>query len=228
MDENRAADSVAVETNTGCRGDRIPTRRDQRRWEQQLVDEALTCVMRIERIIILHGYRASPSSHWFDWLHDELAPEGVEVEIPALPNSTAPEPEAWITAAAKVIGDPNDRTAVVGHSLGCVTALHALDRLDRTWTLGALIAVAGFASPAPALPELDSFTTAVPDFARFADNIRRRAVVRSDNDTFVTPSLTTELGLLLRAEEIVVPGAGHFRAAEGITTLPELEALLRD
>ncbi|KAB8189047.1 alpha/beta fold hydrolase [Nonomuraea phyllanthi] len=183
--------------------------------------------MSIERVIILHGYMASPSSHWFEWLHDELTPEGVEVAIPALPNSTAPEPEAWITAAARVLGEPNDRTAVVGHSLGCVTALHALDRLDGTWNLSTLIAVSGFVSPAPALPELDPFTNTVPHIARVAGNIRRRAVVRSDNDTFVTPSLTTELGQLLRAEEIVVPGAGHFRAAEGITSLPEVAALLR-
>ncbi|MFH8837206.1 RBBP9/YdeN family alpha/beta hydrolase [Streptomyces sp. NPDC017868] len=182
--------------------------------------------MSIDRVIVLHGYMASPSSHWFAWLRDELAPEGVEVEIPALPNPTAPEPEAWITAAAKVLGEPDGRTAVVGHSLGCVTALHALDRLGGDWRLDALIAVSGFISPAPALPELDPFIRAVPDIAGIAGNIRRRAVVRSDNDTFVTPSLTSELGRLLRAEEVVVPGAGHFRAAEGITSLPEVAALL--
>ncbi|MEV3959343.1 alpha/beta fold hydrolase [Nocardia sp. NPDC050193] len=183
--------------------------------------------MLIERVTILHGYMASPSSHWFEWLRDELTPGGVQVQIPELPNSTAPEPEAWIAAAAKTIGEPDDQTAIVGHSLGCVTALHALDRLDRNWTLDALIAVAGFIAPAPAPPELDSFTTTVPDLTRAAENIRHRAVIRSDNDTFVTPSLTTELGLLLHAEEIVVPGAGHFRAAEGITTLPKVTALLR-
>lgn len=183
--------------------------------------------MRIERVIIMHGYMASPASHWFQWLRDELAPEGIKVEIPVLPNSTAPEPGPWTTAAAMAIGTPDDHTAVVGHSLGCITTLHALDRLARPWTLGALIAVSGFVGPAPALPELDPFTTTVPDIARIAENIRLRVVVRSDNDTFVTPSLTTELGSLLRAEEIILPGAGHFRTAEGNTTLPEVAALLR-
>ncbi|MEU6577907.1 alpha/beta hydrolase [Streptomyces sp. NPDC046805] len=95
----------------------------------------MACVASVERVIILHGYMASPTSHRFEWLHDELTREGVEVEISALPNSTAPEPEVWITAAAKVPGEPNGRTAVVGHSLVCATALHALDRLDGTWKL---------------------------------------------------------------------------------------------
>ncbi|NEB74635.1 serine hydrolase family protein [Streptomyces sp. SID14478] len=183
--------------------------------------------MGLERVVILHGYMASPSSHWFKWLHDELTPQGIKVEIPALPNSAAPQPQAWIPAVAKALGEPNDRTAVVGHSLGCVTALHALGRLDAPWRLDALVAVSGFVEPAPALPELDSFTRSVPDLARVAGNIRRRVVVRSDNDTFVIPSLTTELGHQLGAEEVVVPGAGHFRAAEGAVSLPEVAALLR-
>ncbi|NJP97715.1 hypothetical protein HCN51_51255 [Nonomuraea sp. FMUSA5-5] len=89
----------------------------------------------------------------------------MKVEIPALPNSTAPEPEPWITAAAEALGEPDGRTAVVGHSLGCVTALHALDRLDGDWKLDTLIAVSGFVSPTPALPELDPFTRAVPNVA---------------------------------------------------------------
>ncbi|MFD5654664.1 RBBP9/YdeN family alpha/beta hydrolase [Streptomyces sp. NPDC127039] len=179
----------------------------------------------MERVVVLHGYMASPSSHWFEWLRGELAPVGIEVEIPALPDSADPEPGAWVSAAAEAIGAPDDRTAVIGHSLGCVTALHALDRIDGPWKLGALVTVAGFVSPAPALPELDHFTSDILRVARLAGHIRRRAVVRSDNDTFVTPSLTTELGRLLHAEEVVVPGAGHFRAAEGITSLPEVAAL---
>ena len=183
--------------------------------------------MSVKRVVVLHGYMASPSSHWFGWLREELAAEGVEVEIPELPDSAAPRAEAWTTTVAKVLGQPDGRTAVVAHSLGAVAALHALARLEADWELGALVAVSGFVSPTPVFPELDAFVSTVPRVTRLARSIRRRAVVRSDNDSLIPPPLTTELGRMLSAQEIVVPGAGHFTTDDGVTTLPEVAALLR-
>jgi predicted alpha/beta hydrolase family esterase len=179
-----------------------------------------------DRVVIVHGFGATPSDHWFGWLAGRLEPGGAEVAVPALPNTLNPDPEAWISAVTDAIGTPDDRTAVVGHSLGCVTVLRALGRLDSSWRLGALVLVAGFARPLPDLPQLDPFTANLPDLDRVSTRVDMRSVVRSDNDTIVPPAATAALGELLDAEQLVVRGAGHFVASEGVTTVPEVAALL--
>ncbi|MGB4777179.1 RBBP9/YdeN family alpha/beta hydrolase [Microbacterium sp.] len=176
--------------------------------------------MSLERLVIVHGYHASPSSHWFAWLADEVVRDGVRVAIPALPEPTSPDLEGWITTVADAIGTPDDGLTVVAHSLGAITVLHALGRLAGDWSLGAFVVVSGFADSLPALPELDGFTADPPDIERLAERIRQRTVIASDNDTIVPPAASHALGRRLDAQLVTVPGAGHFLADDGYTTLP--------
>lgn len=181
----------------------------------------------LDRVIILHGYLSNPADNWFGWLKDELEASGIAAEVPALPRSDAPELEPWVSAALAAIGTPDERTGIVGHSLGAVTALHALDRVEGDWNLGALIAVSGFVQPSPELPELRSFTLTRPDLERTAARTRTRVAVLSDDDYLVPPSLSRALGAELGAEIVTVANAGHFIVADGITTLPLVAELLR-
>lgn len=181
----------------------------------------------LDRVIVLHGYLSNPADNWFGWLKDELEASGIAVEVPALPQSDAPELEPWVATAVAAIGRPDERTGIVGHSLGAVTALHALDRIGGDWALGALIAVSGFVEVSPELPELAAFTATRPDLERTAARTRSRVAVLSDNDYLVPPSLSRDLGAALDAEIITVPDAGHFIVADGVTTLPVVADLLR-
>lgn len=181
--------------------------------------------MTLRRVLVFHGYLASPSDHWFPWLRDELSSE-VEVEVVELPDSSEPDAERWISTVAGAIGTPTSELAIVAHSLGAVTALHALDRLAGDWSLGGFVAVAGFVDPLPALPQLDGFTAETPDTARTAARTLHRGVVVSDDDSIVPPALTHRLAARLEAEEVTVSGGGHFLADEGVTTLPAVLRLL--
>ncbi|TXK19945.1 serine hydrolase family protein [Homoserinibacter sp. GY 40078] len=184
----------------------------------------------IRRLVILHGYTASPASHWFGWLGDELAADGVVTSVPALPDSDAPDAEAWTAAAADAIGDVDGGTAVVGHSLGTITAIRALGRVfaDRPDArLGALALVASFVEPVPIYPELDPFARGVPALGSLAARIDRRLVMRSDADPEVPIELTEPVVRGLDAELQVVPGAGHFMGSEGVVTLEPLRDWLR-
>jgi len=172
--------------------------------------------------VIVHGYSATPADHWFGSLTEALERAGVAVRVPALPDAGEPHLEKWITAVGQAIGAPDERTGIVTHSLGGVTALHALDRVPGQWRLAAFVAVAGFVSALPTLPQLDSFTAVRPDVERTAARTAHRSVLLSDNDGYVPAAHTAALGQALRAEAITVPGAGHFLAEEGITTLPEV------
>ena len=85
--------------------------------------------MPLRRVVILHGYTAHPGKHWFGWLRDQLAPLGVTTEVPALPDTDNPQAGAWTDAAVAAIGRVDSDTAVVGHSLGTITAIRALGRV---------------------------------------------------------------------------------------------------
>jgi predicted alpha/beta hydrolase family esterase len=179
------------------------------------------------RVVVLHGYQASPDAHWFGWLAGDLRPEGVDVAIPQLPDPHDPDPVAWLGAARDALGTPDERTVVVGHSLGCVTALHALATVPGSWRLAGLVLVAGFDVPQPAVPEVDAFTATAPDVARVAAATAHRHVVGSDDDAVVAPADTRALAERLRATFDLVPGGGHLRALDGFTTLPVVRDRVR-
>ena len=98
----------------------------------------------VRRVVIAHGYTAHPKKHWFPWLRRQLEAQGIELTIPALPNTEAPTKEGWVSCLVNALGQPDDSTVLIGHSLGCVTALHALNRQPEPWRLGGLVLVAGF------------------------------------------------------------------------------------
>jgi uncharacterized protein len=179
------------------------------------------------RVVVLHGYQASPDAHWFAWLADDLRPDGVDVAIPALPEPQAPDPAAWLGAARAAIGVPDERTVVVGHSLGCVTALHALSATPGDWRLGGLVFASGFVAPPSAVPEVAAFTATAPDHDRLVAATAARHVVGSDDDAVVEPALTRALAERLAATFDLVPGGGHLLGREGFTTLPVVRDRVR-
>jgi len=176
--------------------------------------------MSTPRIVVAHGYNANPERNWFPWLVEQYGAE--RVTVPAQTAPTEPRLEPWIDRIAAAIGGGGPDTIVIGHSLGCVTALRALARLERPWTLAGLILVAGFVDPLPGWPKLDEFVDEPIDVAPLIASIPRRTVFISDDDPGVPLELTRRLAQLLEAELITVPGAGHFSDATGFVEFPEL------
>lgn len=160
------------------------------------------------RLVILHGYGAMPTSHWFTWLGDEI---GGDVDIPALPDSDAPTRDAWVAAARQAMAG-DDELVLVGHSLGSVAALLALDDVDRGRVL-----VAPFWERVPTLPDLDAFLDLppVPDLGGLPV-----VVIASDDDPIVPPELSSRAAELLGVPVHTVAGGGHFLDRDGWTTLP--------
>jgi predicted alpha/beta hydrolase family esterase len=176
------------------------------------------------RIVIAHGYLADPSRHWFPWLVERYGVDSVTVL--ALPDPESPDFETWVHAASAGIGSVDEETVLIGHSLGCVTLLHALNRIEGPWSLGGLVLVAGFVDPLPNLPKLDAFTAEPLDLDRIRRNTPVRHVLRSDDDDVVAGPLTERLATLLDAPVTVVPGAGHFVDRQGVSEVPALLPIL--
>ncbi|MET3175980.1 UNVERIFIED_ORG: putative alpha/beta hydrolase family esterase [Arthrobacter sp. UYCu721] len=93
--------------------------------------------------------------------------------------------------------------------------------------MGGLVLVAGFTERLEALPELDGYLATDVDVKRLARSIRERTVIRSETDPFVPPAATDDVAKRLNAQIQVHPGAGHFMAEDGVTSLPAVLDLLR-
>lgn len=179
-----------------------------------------------QRASIIHGYGASPDDHWFGWLREQLDADGIPATIPTLPDPQNPDPAQWVKAARADLGRPDGNQIVVAHSLGCLTVLRHLRTLRSPWHLGTLVLVSGFLDRLPALPQLDPYIGDGCDVQEFRDRIGRLTVIRSDADPYVPPDHTDRLADMLGTRSVVVPGAGHFLASDGVTSLHEvLEAV---
>lgn len=176
------------------------------------------------RIVVAHGYLADPTRHWFPWLVDHYGADTVSVV--GLPDPEQPDLETWVHTASAAIGEVDEETILIGHSLGCVTLLHVLNRRADPWRLGGLVLVAGFVDPLPNLPALDPFTAEPLDLQRIRRDSAVRHVLRSDDDDVVAAPSTERMAELLDASVTVVPGAGHFVDRQGVRELPALLPIL--
>lgn len=180
-----------------------------------------------KRVVIVHGYMASPTDHWFPTLTQSLEVEGARVDVVSLPESNAPRAQAWAATLQDVVPHVDENTFIIGHSLGCVTTLRHLQSLPAGSRIGGLVLVSGFDCTLDNIPELAEFTH--DTIAH--DTVRRRAAhilsIVSDNDDIVDPKHSHDLAESLGSDVQVVKGGGHFMAKEGFTALPEVHQALR-
>eukprot|EP00658_Telonema_sp_P-2_P063092 TRINITY_DN5178_c0_g2_i1.p1 TRINITY_DN5178_c0_g2~~TRINITY_DN5178_c0_g2_i1.p1 ORF type:complete len:383 (-),score=88.89 TRINITY_DN5178_c0_g2_i1:171-1319(-) len=215
---------------------RLTAQRERRTWQIKSKSglgilrtvQAHRAVLPVQRIVVAHGYTAYPEKHWFPWLKSTMEQHGIEVVIPQLPNADKPVKSEWVAALAEALGPPDERTLLIGHSLGCVTALHLLGGMAGDWRLAGLVLVAGFHEPLENLPELDEFTAGFNvDPGTLVERIRFRLAVYSDNDARVAQDKSIRMAEWLGAEQELVPGVGHFCQANGLTEFPQLLAMLQ-
>lgn len=183
------------------------------------------------RVYVVHGYSAAPHDHWFPWLAERLRAQGHDVEVLPMPDSTSPSREAWERTLDERVGDVDEDTLVVTHSLGTVTVLRWLAGLTEPWRLRGLVTVSGFQGPIAAVPELDDYLAEPLDPAdveRVRGAIDARVGIHSDDDAIVPPDASKELAAQLGARTREVLGGGHFLADEGFTELAEVLEAVED
>lgn len=180
-----------------------------------------------KRVIIVHGYTASPAANWFPWLRETLAAEGAEVLLPAMPDSQAPQPLAWAQTLAQLLPQADTSTLLVGHSLGCIALLHHLQSMPSGTRVGGYVLVSGFDCGLSTLPELAAFTANPLDYAVLRQRAAHRASIMSTDDAIVAPQVSRQLAAALETRIVEISGGGHFLDREGYTRLPPVYEALR-
>jgi len=97
-----------------------------------------------KRVFIVHRWEGKPESDWYPWLKDELVNKGFQVEVPAMPNSDEPQIEEWVPFLEEKVGDVDQDTYFIGHSVGCQTIMRFLQNLPPGSKIGGAIFVAGW------------------------------------------------------------------------------------
>lgn len=173
-----------------------------------------------KQVYIIHGYTASPTSHWLPWLKEQFSDDETQVSILQLPNSSNPKKEEWLETLATEIKSIDIETYFVAHSLGCITLLSYLDQLNTLPNFGGFILVSGFSEFIPTIPSLASFTEESINYKKINSATKSRVVVAAKDDSIVPFQFSQSLSNQLDASFSSLEKGGHFLEDDGFTTFP--------
>lgn len=177
----------------------------------------------MKRVFIIHGYTDRPGKNWFPWLQRELEQLGAEVTVPAMPNTLAPWYHKWLNHLQQVVGEVDEDTYFVGHSLGCPTILRFLENLPEGKKAGGAVLVAGFAESIH-LTQLNSFTSDQWNDDKIKRSVGEIVLINSDNDQHVPLAIGERMRDRFDAKLVVLHDAGHINEKAGYSEVP----LVRD
>ncbi len=180
-----------------------------------------------KRAIIIHGWGGLPEEGWRPWLRTQLAKQGYDVNLPAMPNTEHPHLEAWLETLRSTIGEANDEVLLIGHSLGCVTILRYLETLPANIRVPETVLVAGFCEDlGPNFAEIQPFTAAPFDWPRIRAACPRFHVIHSEDDHIVPVAYAKRLAERLGVTLCLQRHMRHFGSGDGLREIPcVLEAL---
>ncbi len=81
-------------------------------------------------VLFIHGFGANPDLDFYPTLTPLLEHEGIQYMIPALPDSSHPEKNAWLARIKHTYDHIDGPVILVGHSLGTRAALLFLEQFE--------------------------------------------------------------------------------------------------
>ena len=182
-----------------------------------------------KRVYLIHGWEGSPEGGWFPWLKQALESQNFEVFSPSMPNTDHPRMDEWVAHLNEVVVEVDEHCYFVGHSLGCITILRYLEKLNPQEKIGGVVLVAGFTSNLG----YEALTNFFPDqgqldWAGIKSHCKKFTAIHSDNDTFVSTHYGKHIfKKYLEAGYILEHDMKHFSGGDGVLELPVvLEAIM--
>jgi len=180
-----------------------------------------------KRVFIIHGWEGSPENCWFPWLKTELESREFSVITPSMPSPEAPEIKSWVGRLRNEVGESDENTYFIGHSIGCQTILRFVEQLPQEAKIGGIICVAGFFNLS-GLETEEEKELAKPwletkiDFEKIKKHTNKIIAVFSDNDPYVDLENKGLFEKHLGAKTFIEHDKGHFDDAAEIKELPVL------
>lgn len=186
-----------------------------------------------KRVFLIHGWDGSPTNCWFPWLKKKLEENDFAVFVPIMPDTSHPKIEEWVNHLNDIVGEIDNDTYFIGHSIGCQTILRYLSSLSSNSIAGGAVFVAGFFNLQHLETEEEKII-AEPwlkteiNFDLILMKIKRIVAIFSDDDPDVDLSEKEIFKNSLNAEIIIEHAKGHFSDDANIKELPSVpESLLK-
>lgn len=181
-------------------------------------------LIKMKKIYLIHGWGGTGTGGWFDWIKKEMK-DKAEVHSFDMPNTEEPKIEDWVGYLEEKIniGDLDEHTYFVGHSIGCQTIIRFLEKLPKHKKIGGCIFVAGWFDLINLEPE--EFAIAHPwtntkiSFERVLDHCNNFLALFSTNDPYVHLDEAEKFKEKLNAKIIIKHNEEHFN---NIKEIPEI------
>lgn len=188
-----------------------------------------------KRAFIIHGWDGTPEHGWYLWLKSELETNGFEAYCPQMPDTATPKIETWVPFISQLIGQPDENTYLIGHSIGCQTIIHYLNTLPENAKFGGVLFIAGYVENNIDLSEdtiedqnlYQTWAQTPINFEKVKSHLNKSVAIFSDNDYYVLLDNAKIFEERFGSKTIVLHNMGHFTEDDGIKELPEaLSAVL--
>lgn len=186
----------------------------------------------MKKVFIIHGWDGSPEEPMLKWLATELSKLGFEVQVPAMPNPEEPKIETWVPFLQNLVGNPDENTFFIGHSIGCQAILRFLETLPDGIRIGGAVFIAGWYNVRNLETEeewqiVGPWVHTPRNDEKIRKAVNKAIVILSDNDPFVALENQDAWKEKVGAKIVMEHLKGHFNENAGVTTLPSaLEAFL--
>lgn len=192
----------------------------------QKIDSGSEAGMTKPNFVILHGFTGDSNSSAVSSLTRELTKRGFKVQTPDLPDTNSPTEEGQVNFVLDKINF-DENTILVGHSLGAVVAMKALEKLDKK--IAGLATLGGFIDPSKFKDKPRPFYTFKWqfDFNKIKQNTGFIKIFSDINDY----AIPIEQGRMIKEKlgghliEMVAEGS-HFKGQNGEAETEVLKMLL--
>lgn len=174
-----------------------------------------------KKFYIVHGYGADKNSNFFLWIKKQLSKFNIECESLNMPNSNSPVLEEWLWQLENKV-QADEYTYFIGHSLGCITILKFIEKLNTK--IGGAVLVSGFEENLGLFPQLNEFTSQPINHELLIENINSRIIVSSEDDDLVPIDYSRRLSKNIKANFYALNHYGHFL----VSTCPELWQIIKN
>ena len=168
-----------------------------------------------KQIYIIHGYDASPQSHWFSWFKEKMRGLG-EVEILKMPNPQTPKLNEWLETMKQNV-NLCENSFIIAHSLGTITSLNFLSGFSNLPKFGGLILISPFDEPIKEFAILNEFCEPQIAYKKIKSATNFIKVIAAKDDYIVPCELSLNVALNLGVTPDIFEKGGHFMSADGFS-----------